>query len=319
MSSVDISDELVSSFEEERKPIFKTFIGFIISSAIFFVLAIICFIVGGLVYQSPTILIIAVVFFFVASLLFGIGFGYSNKFKNKFVSSIYAKYASLMYDKPVSNPSVGLSYATIKESKFFKRADNYIGKEYFSGSYKGIKFEKCHYELQELRQVHNQNGYTSTVLVTFAEGIFMIFTLNRNIKHDFVVTERSFGGESGGYRQSQKIEFESYEYNKKYTTTCDSKMAAYYFGTPKFIEAMMTFDRTFSGNTYYRLFQNKIYMAVNNYRSKFKFSILKPISKEYIETFIDEIGVPRRIIDMLDFDSEKLNVEVLGGGINNVN
>jgi hypothetical protein len=306
--ATEVADKTIESLEAKRQEVAKKCKSLDIISIIFGIISVIILLVAIFV-QIEALFITFGVILAIAFVCEIISAGQKVGFKRTLVDNLYNAYATIIYQNPYKIPENGIDPKYIAASQFYKPWDRYLGKNFFRATYNGVEFYSSDFELQDY---HYDSENKTSYYTTYAKGIFFVFNLHKAIRHDFIVQEKSFGFEISGVHQLNKIEFESFEYNKKYNTTCDDKLYAFYIGTPKFIEGMMQFENSFAGTTSLRIVGDKVYVAINNYSSKFKFRIKTPITQEYLHQILDEIAMPKRIIDMLDLDNDKLNKYVEG-------
>ena len=225
----------------------------------------------------------------------------SKEFKNKFVPELVKS----LYPDAIYRPNEGLSEKTIIEPGFYKRPDRFYSEDYVSATYNGIPFVMSDFDLKE-RHVHrNSNGGTTVSYDTYAKGRFMVFDFKREFKQVVKVAETKYLGLNT--RGLEKVETESMEFNKKFSTYSSDALTTFYVLTPQIQLKLLELESKFKGSIFFAFMNGKFYVAICDNISILDVNASKKVTNETLEILISQLSVPASIINELNLDKSKFN------------
>lgn len=230
--------------------------------------------------------------------------GVTKGFKKKTLNSLETEIRNELFPKAILRPKDGLSPALITKPAFFQNYDRYLYRDFMSGTYKGIPFEKGHYELQRLETHSDGNGHTTTTYVTFAMGTMYHYTFGRQLGQSVKVLEKNgmfFIGKAG----LNKVETEYIQFNKKFMVLASDETTVFYLLTPQVQEKIMAEESTFKGHFYLAFMDDELFIAVDDNDTSLAFSIRKPFTEENLTPIVKRLAMPAVFVDDLDLDSPK--------------
>ena len=242
---------------------------------------------------------------FVGVVLLAFGFSIhsniSKEFKTRYIINIIKEiYPDASYD-----PRHGLELSTIMEPGFFKSPDRFYSEDYVSAKYNDIPFLMSDFTLQERHVRHNSKGGTTVTYENYAKGRFMVFDFKREFNQVLKVAETKYLGLNT--RGLEKIETESVDFNKKFTTYASNPLTAFYVLTPQIQLKLLELETKFKGSIFFGFLKGKMYVAICDNVSILDINAAKAITEETLSVLESQLLVPAAIINELKLDSDKYN------------
>lgn len=242
----------------------------------------------GLVAIGVIIAIPGIIVLIMGSSSFG---NLNKKFKTEVLTDLVASYV----DNGVFRPEMGLSEQQVYATEFVKKEDRFHSEDYLAGEIEGVKFISSDVKLEDRRTEHTKNG-TRTYYVTMFLGRVFEFDFNKAFEGYIQVLEKF---RPTSRRKFEKIKMESVVFNKKFKTYTTSEHAAFYVLTPHFMEALMKLEKDNKGSIGFSFIDNKLYIAINNFRDTFELKMFKPLNEETFKEFERELLVIKDVIKEL--------------------
>jgi len=248
------------------------------------------------------LLIIGIIVVVVGIIMMGLaykGVGPYNKTVKSEVISVLLKdtYEDVIYDQ-----NRGLPIAQILKTGTVKRPDRYSAEDYFSATYKGVKFETSDVDLKERVEHRDSKGHVHVSYETYFKGRWITYYFERHFKEGLKIIESKFGFNKRGY---EKMDTESIEFNKKFTIYTTSKQYGFYQITSAMIERLLKLEKMHRGQIVYCFMDNQLHIGINDRKDYLELSYKTPISEEGLSSTIDDIELIAAIINEFRLDSQK--------------
>lgn len=296
---------IYADLEAMRKKKYRSSLTFFILAPVFFVLALIVFIIKGL-FGMDFVTAVGVVLSIIAFILLGIGLGIKNSFCKEVRNRAEKAVRDELFPDAKLDPNKGFDLPFLMKPGFFGSPDRYYGSEYMSGSYKGIAFQKASYDLQKKHTTTDSKGHTITTYITYAKGTMYHFTFERDLGETVKILEKqgvlSFGSSKD---KLAKVETEYIQFNKKFRVLASNETTVFYLLTPQIQEKILALEPKYKGTFYLAYIGNSLFIAVNDSGESVKVPYSKPISDEIMRPLLEFYGAPALFIDTLDLDSNK--------------
>ena len=251
---------------------------------------------------SFAFIILGITFIFVFKSFFNSRFKrkINEKFKDYFLNMFFKEGYSYDYSK-------GLSFEVLNQSEILNRPDEYKTSNYFCSRNEGLTFVGADYDLIFYHYYTDKDGNRHRT-ENHNPGKFYVFTYPRKFNHYLLIMEKNNGGEA--FRLPNKksaIEFESMDFNKRFSVFCDDPAFAFFVITPQVQLNLMKFDDDISSRLIVILKENKLFLFMNNFTSKTKISLFKKLDQEQINKYAAELKLPLTLADDMDLEKEKFH------------
>lgn len=236
----------------------------------------------------------------VAAVLLVMGLSGFSKVTHDFKHNFLVKMMGELIEDGVYEPKNGLSHHQVYATEFLKKADRFKTEDMIRGKIDGVSFISSDVKLEERRVRHTKNG-TQTYYVTYFLGRIFVFEFNKEFDGYLQCLEQ---GRPTVNRRYDKIQLESIEFNKKFTTYATNPHSAFYVLTPHFMESMMKFERENPGKLGFSFLDTKLYVGINNNKDTFELTMFRKIDKQLIESFKKDIQVIYDLVDDLKLNND---------------
>ena len=219
---------------------------------------------------------------------------YHESFKEVFVINQLNKiFSNLEY-----NFDKGLDEAKIKETRLNNIGKDFSSNDYIKGTYNGIKFEQADVIISDI-------SHDSNTLETIFKGRLMIFDFNKNFKTSFIVYSKGFKtGKLWNDKRLKRIHLESEEFNNKFVVFAENEHDVFYVLTPHFMKKIEDIFQKIVYDVYFEFIDNKLYIAVNNYKDSFEYSLYNEIDENKIQNeILEDIKIITDFVDELGLDN----------------
>ncbi|MCI2110992.1 MAG: DUF3137 domain-containing protein [Bacilli bacterium] len=198
----------------------------------------------------------------------------------------------------------GLPIQTIMKPGFFAAPDRYYTRNYMGATYKGIQFEKSHYQLQRREQRSDGHGNTSTNYVDYAVGTMYHFIYGRDFGGVLKVLEKSgFNfSRSGGL---PKYETEYINFNRKFAVFSSDQQLVFYLLTPQIQEKIMSLESKAKGQFYMAFIKDELYIATNDNDNSISIPFDKEMTDESMAGIVEYMAIPAVFITLLGLTKAK--------------
>ena len=242
---------------------------------------------------------------FVGVVLLAFGFSIHNSISKEFKVRYIINIIKEIYPDASYDPRHGLELSTIMEPGFFKSPDRFYSEDYVAANYNGIPFVMSDFTLQERHVRRNSNGGTTVTYENYAKGRFMVFDFKRDFNQVLKIAETKYLGLNT--RGLEKIETESVDFNKKFSTYTSDPLTAFYVLTPQIQLKLLELETKFKGSIFFGFLKGKMYVAICDNVSILDINASKKITEETLEMLESQLLVPAAIINELKLDSDKFN------------
>lgn len=228
-----------------------------------------------------------------------------EKFHKEFKNVFVLKSLKNVFDNINYIPEKGFSEEFIDKIGIIDTGDSLYSNDYISGKYKNISFEQSDVHIQERHEEENADGEMETEWVTTFMGRLMIFDFNKNFKANIQVINWLFNASELPWgKKFSKVRMEDNEFNNLFTVFAESEHEAFYILTPHFMEKIKELTSKLKCGIMLGFVDNKLHIAVDNYKDSFEYSVYKPINEQEIEENITkDIKLITDFVDELDLDN----------------
>ena len=282
--------EAVQTLSKERKRSLYAFIpGILITAAGYFTQVV------ELMYGGIFVILIGIVLIVIAYANIN---AFSKSVKEKLIFALLKD----AYDDVVYNEHGGIPLNEILKTDVVKRPDRYSMEDYFTATYKGIKFETSDIDFKERVQHRDSKGHTYYTYESYFKGRWIKYKFEKNFKEGLKIIESRFGFNKRGY---EKFDTESIEFNKKFTIYATSKEYGFYQITSAMIEKLLKLEKMHRGQIVYCFINDELHIGINDRKDYLEVSYRQPITKEGLKPVIDDIELIAAIINEFRLDSHK--------------
>lgn len=226
---------------------------------------------------------------------------FNKEYKNTFV----LKSLNNIFEDITYNPNNGFKEEYIEKTGMLDTGDSYSSNDYISGKYKNISFEQSDIHIMEEREEENKDGKKETEWVTTFMGRVMIFDFNKNFKANIQVTSSYFGANTLPWsKKFTRVKMEDAEFNRNFMVFAESEHEAFYILTPHFMEKLKEITKKLKCGVMFCFVDNKLQIAVDNYKDSFEYNVFNPINeKEIEESITKDIRLITNFVEELDLDN----------------
>lgn len=198
-------------------------------------------------------------------------------------------------------PTKGFEKAFIDDTEMYDRGNTYASNDLLSASYKGIGFMQADVNIQNV----TSNGKTTTT-TTYFRGRWIVCDFIKNFEgYHQVRSNGSFFANKKPRKyfgtKTKEIDFESVEFNKRFSCYTNDEQEAFYLITPNYMDKMMNFQDFVNCEVVYGFINNKLHIAIYNNRNAFEMSGSQ-INDYFIDSVKYDIKLIKDVIDNLDLD-----------------
>lgn len=301
----------LENIENERKKRLKSF--YIFLGIGLGILAISVIFVVFYLLRSEELPIFSIVGLFIGIILIGIGFfinkkGYDTYIKNNLEKSIMNDvFKDNKYSYVENN---GISFREMNYSGVFTNPDRFTTSDTIRSTYKTVEFVLSDYIFYRIVTTTDSKGNTQTHEYPYP-GRYMSFHLERNFENGVAVVERKNNPDVFHHSlYKEKVDFESIEFNKKFSITASDKSTAFYLIRPKEIMDLLDLEKTYRGNISNIIVNNMVYFILADVSIEFHYSLFKPIGDNQMKDIRAYYELPLRIIDRLNLGNDKFNSKI---------
>ncbi len=216
----------------------------------------------------------------------------SNVFKQEYVTR------ELKNIFPDSNYyyNEGFTQHEVVASKLLKKQDRYSSEDLITGEFDGVGF-KC-------SDVHQQDVRSSgkhTTVVTIFRGRVYEFDFFKNFKYNLLLLQPYNYRPFESYK---KIKLESNLFNSEFKVYAKDEHEAFYILTPHFMERLLVLDRKYRDKISFSFNNNNLFIAVDNRIDTFDIKAFTPVSKDLIDSYVEEFKDMKEFITLLTLNSK---------------
>ena len=236
-----------------------------------------------------------------------------SKFNKRNIEKFYKEFKNVFVLKSLNNiftdityrPEKGFSRDFIRSIGMIDTGDSFNSNDYISGKYKNISFEQSDIHIQEEHEEEDADGNKETVLETTFLGRVMIFDFNKKFKANIQVTSYFDANSLPWSKKFTRVKMEDIEFNKTFNVYAESEHEAFYILTPHFMEKLKEIAKKLKCGVMFCFVDNKLHIAVDNYKDSFEYNVFKPINEQQIEENISkDIKLITDFVDELNLDND---------------
>ena len=133
----------------------------------------------------------------------------------------------------------------------------------------------------------------------------MIFDFKREFNQVVKVAESKYLGLNT--RGLEKVETESVDFNKKFSTYASDPVTAFYVLTPQIQLKLLELETKFKGSIFFAFMKGKFYVAICDNVSILDVNASKKVTQNTLDILVSQLSVPASVINELKLDSAKYN------------
>lgn len=203
----------------------------------------------------------------------------------------------------------GLSLETMSKCGFTNHPDRFTSKRCFNARKGTINFISSDYVFSYRHTRTDSKGNTTTYYNDYP-GRFIRYEVNKDNKAYMTIFEKIISNEMfKDPRIGEKIEFESIEFNEKFTVKCSDTLKANYLITPVEQVNLIDFDVAFKSHLKIAIDGRFIYVFMASYSSNIPLSIYKKFTLEIFNSYANEFLIPMLLADALGLDKDKYSYD----------
>lgn len=227
---------------------------------------------------------------------------FHKEFKNVFV----LKSLQNIFEDVNYIPEKGFSEEFVDKIGMIDTGDSYSSNDYIFGKYKNITFEQSDIHIAERHEEEDKDGKKETEWVTTFMGRLMIFDFNKNFKANIQVTNWLFSANTLPWNKKfSKVRMEDNEFNNLFAVFAESEHEAFYILTPHFMKKIKELTSKLKCGIMLGFVDNKLHIAVDNYKDSFEYNVFRPINeKEIEESITKDIKLITDFVDELNLDND---------------
>lgn len=233
--------------------------------------------------------------------LMGMYFSKKRIFVNQVKEILVTKIFETEFTHVSYLPSQGFDNGFIDDTEMYDRGNTYSSNDLLSASYKGIGFMQADVNIQNV----TSNGKTTTT-TTYFKGRWIVCDFIKNFDgYHQIRSNGSFFNNKKPRKffgtKTKEIDFESVDFNKKFSCYTNDEKEAYYLITPEYMEKMTNFQEFVNCEVVYGFINNKLHIAIYNNQNAFEMSGTT-VSDDFINSVIYDMKLIKDVIDGLALD-----------------
>lgn len=250
------------------------------------------------------VMVFGVIFFIASIVLLVLAGKVKRKYQKGVLNQVQDAVEKDLYTDLFKNAKSCLPLQIIMKPGFFAKPDRYLGSNYVKAKHDGILFECSDFNLQRREETRDSKGNTTVTYVTYSKGRMFHFVFERQFQKDLMVVEKSRFGTPRG-KGLTKCETEYLEFNKKFAVFTSDDQFVFYILTPQIQEKFLELEKRNSGQFYFALLNDEIYLALANDCNFPKPSIKTPLDVATLKALGEQFAMPALIIDELGLTKNK--------------
>jgi len=221
---------------------------------------------------------------------------YRIEYKNAVCRMVLEK----MFDVEEFDPVKGFSKSFVQNTYLVRRGNKFSSDDYVRGKYKGYSFERSDILVQE----ETSDGESSST-VTYFEGNWTVFEFPKKFSNYLMLKEKGLfftSGPSGGIfsekPSTQRVKFESIEFNEMFATFAQDEHEAFYLLSPPLMEKIMELKKSSAGELTIGFINNKLHILFNTGENHMEPRLFTSVDENDIKRIEEEMSMVGRIVDL---------------------
>ena len=249
-------------------------------------------------FSSPFAAFIFVVLLMVVTITVGnyVHRQYRVEYKNAICKMVLEK----MFDVEEFDPIKGFSKSFVENTYLVEKGNKFSSDDYVRGKYNGYSFERSDILVQE----ETSDG-ESTSTVTYFEGNWTIFEFPKKFSNYLMLREKGLfftSGPSGGFfsekPSTQRVKFESIEFNEMFATFAQDEHEAFYLLSPPLMEKIMELKKSSAGELTIGFIDNKLHILFNTGENHMEPRLFTSVDENDIKRIEEEMSIVGKIVDL---------------------
>lgn len=206
------------------------------------------------------------------------------------------------FDSVFYQPDKGFDEKYIGNLEMYERGNRYESEDLLMGTYKGVGFSQADVKIKTV----TSNGKTTTTVINFM-GRFIVCDFFKDFdgyhqirsNHSFFANKKP--GRFFGSRSAKEINFESTEFNKRFSCYTNNEQEAFYLITPNYMEVMSKLVDELNCEVVFGFIDHKLYIAIYNNKNAFEVYGNK-VNDVFIDRVLKDADLIKYVIDGLQLD-----------------
>jgi len=219
---------------------------------------------------------------------------------NKDVSQFNKDYKDKIINKMLENFFEELDYIPLKglprdiydEAQYGSYYNRYYSDDYFEGKIKDQKIVMADLLVQEETKTKDKDGKEDTETETIFNGLFGKINLNKSINSNLIIT-KEYGC---SFLKKQKLEMDSYEFEKKFNVYTDNKITGMQLLTVDIQEDILTLYRKYNIGFHIAIMNNRMYVLFDT-GSMFEVFSTSTSPNKVLEKYFDIMKFIYKLVD----------------------
>lgn len=246
------------------------------------------------VFEGPFILIVGSII--VGSITVFFGFSSYVSIQDDFKDNVLKDILEGSVQNGYYDPRQGLGESQVYQSEAFKQADFFNSEDFLSGAIDGVSFVSSDVVLMHLEKVSTTAKNDATSYTPYFKGRVFSFEFNKTF--DGALQLREYGLPAT-QRPYSKLSFDSKPFSKLFTLYTTKIKTANNLLTKPLQEALLKLEKNHPEKLTFSFVESKFYVAINDFQKTFKLRMFRPLNKEALEAFNDDLLILGDIVHTL--------------------
>ena len=213
---------------------------------------------------------------------------FNNDYKEKFVNKMLENFIEELDYIPLK----GLSRNVFDEAKYGGRYNKYYSDDYFEGKINNQKIVMADLNVQEEIKKKDKDGNETTETTTIFNGLFGKINLSKSINTTIYVTREY------GFFDEQKLEMDSYEFEKAFSVYAENKITAMQLLTSDVQEDILELYNKYKIDFNIIIRNNKMYVLFET-GSMFEIFSTRNNPNEVLEEYFEIMKFIYKLVDKI--------------------
>ena len=200
-----------------------------------------------------------------------------------------------------------LDYKDLARSKLLRSPYKFKTFDTLYTDYKDVEIILTNFDFITLETHTDSEGHTHTT-EEHHYGRYIEFNLEKTFDYELAIVEKGNNPQiicSKPFKE--KVEFESVDFNKKFTCTCNDKQTAYVLIQPKEMVEFLDMHKDYKGQISYSFIKKKVFFILNGTKTSISYNLFSKLSDKKINEVRSFYNLPIDVIDRLKLHKDKFN------------
>ena len=219
-----------------------------------------------------------------------------NKYKAYYFMSLINYFKADYYDELNFNYNKTITKQSIKDLKIFSKYKEVEPGMYYEGKVKGLSFKSSYYE------------YVSLDKIRVKQGRIVIFDLQKSIETNLLIEHKKTKVLFNKGLFKEKLSLESSYLNDNYNIYTDDNLNCFKILEPIFIKGLSDYSLYYGAQINLLFKDNKLYIAINDYKNRYKYGLVKKVTINDLIDFINEVKMVSNLVSTLNLVKYSLDI-----------